>query len=714
MERWDDVQRAVVSVQGQTVLPTDIVLVSDYNETLLEAAREAFPGISVVANTQSKGLSGARNTGVEYASGDLIAFLDDDAWAEPTWLEHLVAPFADASVAGVGGWITPEYDGAAPAWFPESFQWVVGCSYEGLPESGATIRNPIGASMALRRSVFTTVGGFSAGLGRVGRTPLGCEETELCIRYHQAVPTDRVVLVRDSVVHHRVPAARVTWSYFTRRCWAEGLSKAAVARLTGTSDGLSSERSHLTKTLPMAMVRGLRHTLRRPAAGLQEFLAVPVGAMVAAAGFLYGRFRLRGDVSHEAMSDWAAISIVRFEADQPLNAIVVGTPRAWVQIGRDGQLVGREVTELVDGVLTVAQQEALRDRFSFVRVEPIDDEGIEWPWITVVVPTLARRSNELVAAVERLLALDYPSFDIVVVDNRPANSLDGLPPFLMSDRVTTRRCTIPGVSAARNVGFAAARGEIVACTDDDVQVDPQWLRSIARRFVRNPEVVGVGGMVQPAELQNPAQLWFEEYFGGFSQHYELDITSLTLETTDPLFPYAPGRFWAGCNMAFRVSALAAVGGNIISLGTGTPAQGGEDLEIAMTLAARGYTLAFEPRALVHHTHRRTTAELEQQVFNYGVGLTASYTQLVLAEPRHLGRILRRLPLARTRLTTARSLRLPTQAPTYPKSLTWIERRGMLWGPWSYLRSYWRYRSLPTTPAPFDGHRDRGQLRDERP
>ncbi len=173
----------------------------------------------------SKGLSGARNTGVRAARGDVVVFLDDDARGDERWLEKILEPFADPAVAGCGGWIVPEWQGERPRWFPQTFLWIMGCSYEGLPATGATIRNPIGANMALRRRVFDLVGGFSAGLGRIGTTPLGCEETELCIRYGVNHSDDRFVMVRESVVFHSVPASRTTWDYFFRRCWSEGLPK---------------------------------------------------------------------------------------------------------------------------------------------------------------------------------------------------------------------------------------------------------------------------------------------------------------------------------------------------------------------------------------------------------------------------------------------------------------------------------------------------------
>src|ERR1700722_15480429 len=109
MDRWDALVAAVESSLEQTVRPDEVVVVIDYNEELYRRAALELSGaqVLVLTNRSTKGLSGARNTGVAMSSGDIVAFLDDDAYAEPDWLEHLVAPMADPVVVGAGGWVLP-------------------------------------------------------------------------------------------------------------------------------------------------------------------------------------------------------------------------------------------------------------------------------------------------------------------------------------------------------------------------------------------------------------------------------------------------------------------------------------------------------------------------------------------------------------------------------------------------------------------------------
>ncbi|HVU73585.1 MAG TPA: glycosyltransferase family 2 protein [Mycobacteriales bacterium] len=292
--RWDDVVAALSALAGQTRPADEVLVVVDHNPQLLQQAtdvlRRVLPGVRVMPSTGPRGLSGARNTGVAAASADIVAFLDDDACPEPGWLAALVAPYEDPAVVGTGGTVLPRWPGERPGWFPQEFDWVVGCSYAGLPSTPAPIRNPIGASMSFRREVLTTgpsdtafdTGPFSTALGRVGTLPLGCEETELAIRVHAERPDSRICYAPASVVRHRISIDRTRVRYFVRRCWGEGLSKAAVVRSVGAA-GLAAERAHVMRALPRGVVRAFR-AHRPDRAG-----ALLLGLLVTTAGYAVGR-----------------------------------------------------------------------------------------------------------------------------------------------------------------------------------------------------------------------------------------------------------------------------------------------------------------------------------------------------------------------------------------------------------------------------------------
>nr|WP_272923822.1 glycosyltransferase family 2 protein [Streptomyces sp. SID3343] len=288
MDRWDDLTAAVASIRAQDEPPAETILVADHCHELAARATRAFPDVRVLRNRGRRGLSGARNTGVEGARGDIVAFLDDDARAEPDWTMRLLDGYTDPHVLGVGGRIRPAWDTARPAWFPTEFDWVVGCTYRGMPEHAAPVRNLIGANMSFRRRVLIEAGGFRTDLGRVGTRPLGCEETELCIRAAARHRGGTLGYEPLAVVHHRVPVARTTWRYFRARCWAEGLSKAAVSRHTGARRALAAERSYLSSTIPRALVRPFVSDARAPKATVP---ALVLGVLTTALGYATGRAR---------------------------------------------------------------------------------------------------------------------------------------------------------------------------------------------------------------------------------------------------------------------------------------------------------------------------------------------------------------------------------------------------------------------------------------
>lgn len=290
-KRWDQIVAAIASVDRQSHPASQLILVIDHNPPLLERALVEFDTCEVLPNSEAQGLSGSRNVGVRHARGDVVAFLDDDALADFRWLEALISPYLEPGVVGTGGAARPVWPAGRPSWFPPEFDWVVGCSYTGLPGEEGVIRNPIGANMSFRRRAFDAVGGFQSVFGRMGTFPLGCEETEFSIRLHKKLPGEYIVYVPNAAVDHAVGPERTNVRYFLQRCVAEGISKAKVTAHVGNAAGLSSERTYVTRVLPRGFFLGMAS---RPGEGPTPARScmIAAGLMATTLGYLIGRLRL--------------------------------------------------------------------------------------------------------------------------------------------------------------------------------------------------------------------------------------------------------------------------------------------------------------------------------------------------------------------------------------------------------------------------------------
>jgi glycosyltransferase involved in cell wall biosynthesis len=288
-ERWERLTLAIESALEQSQRPDEVLVVVDHNPDLLRRIESERLPVQPVPNRGPRGLSAARNTGLAEAAGDVIVYLDDDAAAEPGWLAELADAFVDPQVLGVGGAAVPVWQaGRRPGWFPDEFDWVVGCSYRGLPDGDAVVRNVLGCNMAFGRAELKAVGGFSTRLGRVGSHPIGAEETEVCIRLRQAYPSRTIAYRPRARVQHLVPPDRAMWRYFRARCYAEGLSKGVLSRMVGSRDGLASERRHAAVTLPLGIARDLMDVVRGDRAGLARAGAIGAGLALTTAGYLRG------------------------------------------------------------------------------------------------------------------------------------------------------------------------------------------------------------------------------------------------------------------------------------------------------------------------------------------------------------------------------------------------------------------------------------------
>ncbi len=284
-DRWDLLVNSVESIQHQDLAPRQLIVCVDHNHALYERSRRRWEGgtgpvrVTVVENRYGGRLGSARRTAAELASGEFLAFLDDDASAEPDWLTRMLAAYEDPRVIAVGGAPHPVFATRRPRWFPPEYDWVFGCSYVGLPETRSPIRHVIGAAMSVRSADLAAIGYFHSD---------NHDDMDMCHRLVDSAPGRIIVYEPTAVVHHFVHADRLTWRYFWRRCFFVNRGKVGAFRAMGEARNLRAERDFARRALTRGVTRGLGEFARGDLGGLERAGALCAGLVLAGLGYLTG------------------------------------------------------------------------------------------------------------------------------------------------------------------------------------------------------------------------------------------------------------------------------------------------------------------------------------------------------------------------------------------------------------------------------------------
>ncbi|RBY75285.1 hypothetical protein DQ238_19860 [Geodermatophilus sp. TF02-6] len=682
------------------------------------------------------GLSRARNRALrEPLEGDVVAWIDDDEVADPMWLSELTRAMAERPGAdAVSGLVVPaELATRAQLWFEQFGGHSKGRGFTpaDFGRGSDDRQNPlyplppfgVGANMAFRTASLYAIGGFDEALG-AGTLTHGAEDTRA---FTDLLRGGGATLYRPSAVTR----------HFHRRDLA-GLRR----QMEGYGTGLTAFYTSLVADSPLVLgqlarlagraLRDLTSSSSLRVSGLAddfpaELLSANRAGMTQGPGAYLRQRRLHQRAARTADAPpaaaaadaaWRPTQVVHWDLDDPPADLGL-TPDDAARYGavlfvtwRPARPVALLTLPIAEALDRATREVALR-RVPEAPQAPPRVPTSALPGVSVVIPTVLERPEGLARCLDALLRQEHPPVEVLVVDNRREDSSEqagAAIPELARPGVRLLRQPVPGISAARNRGVAEAAGEIVAFTDDDVQVDRGWTRALAERFVTEPEVDGAGGLVLPSELQTPAQEVFERHSGGTDKPLLPETYALERPHADTWHParyrvlvrragrvvrsyslYQLGTFM-GANMAFRTAALRAQGPFDEALGTGTPSHGGEDVDMVVRMLSAGRSLGYEPAAVTSHVHRRSDAELARQMSGYGTGFTALLTALVARDPRHLvGLVYAALTVLRSRLGR-RDPGVTTLLEGLPPELSRLRVRGMLAGPRAYLRTRRRDRS----------------------
>jgi O-antigen biosynthesis protein len=544
-----------------------------------------------------------------------------------------------------------------------------------------------GANTAIRTSIARALGGFESTLG-AGTPARGGEDLDMYVRL--LLRGERLVYEPSAIVFHEHPSDR---EGVRQRAFGYGVGLTAML----TRQLVTGPRLPLLRAIPAGIRHGLDPASRKNAGRSATYpraltalerLGMAYGPIAYASSARAARRADRRGLPSGAVEPFVPGAAGMVALDAPLGDLDLGCAPSGERYGSllalvclhgdtlatiDLPLAGGTITgtELADRVWREAGAQiqaharahgclqagdVTRDALARGLASPacprrvVDGGGA--PFVTVIVPT-AGRPERIPNCLASLTAMDYPRYEVLIVDNAFADgrTRDIVEAWAANDaRVRYAAEPLPGSSVARNRGVRESTSALLAFTDDDVKVDPAWLSWMVEPFLADEQVGVVTGLVMPARMDTPEQRWFEQ-FSGFGKGLEprrFD-TGPNVAADRLLFPYWGAAFGSGNSMAFRRDVLLEIGGFDPALGAGSPAKAGADIESFSHAILRGRRLAYEPRAVCWHDHRAHEAALRRQTFNYGVGCTAILTKWLLRDHR-LRRLVARealgLPLRR--------------------------------------------------------------------
>lgn len=310
MERYGVFSECVDSVLAQTYDLLEVVIVVDGNDAVFERVQDDYGDLEDVVlhcNDENQGISYSRTRGAEIATGDVVAFIDDDAVAEEDWVAELARVYDNTDAIAVGGYVAPDWVTKKPEFFPEEFYWLVGCTERGFAKDGQEVRNTYGSNISYKRDVFLNVGGYDVNTGRKGDQHIQAHEAPVGIRIREEYGKG-VVYVEGAIVNHKLFDYRGEFRWLVFRSFWQGFSKRVMELLYTNSQGNESKYLMVlfTKYMPSRLKEA---TLGLSLAQVKQIIAILVFTGAVGLGYIYGL--LRRDVFREEVEDADALTDTR-------------------------------------------------------------------------------------------------------------------------------------------------------------------------------------------------------------------------------------------------------------------------------------------------------------------------------------------------------------------------------------------------------------------
>jgi glycosyltransferase involved in cell wall biosynthesis len=661
--------------------PFEIIVVDSSPDETGKIVEVEFPQVRLVRLDEKTDPARARNTGARLARGEALAFIDSDCRAAPDWLRGLYSAL-QAGYDGAGGAIHNANPESLVSWagYLSEFR-------EFLPTGRPReVHNLTLGNAAYWNEAFWASGGF----------PSGCFPQEDQVFHKEFCQDGRRVWFDPGVrvSHHHRSLLRDFLNHQLSIGWANAR---VVRRLDLPGAGLARRRGLAWATLPgLAALRWARTVwaCRRVENGLvwkRPRLAwlMALGMLAWAKGFA----EAAGSSSQRntAWSRGRRLQVVDVEYFGELPSITdLGEKKGVLALARSGRRpVGLVRVRAEKGEVSA---DRLRQAIQ-AQVQPLPPKPevlfIQSPlvqtdrFMTIVVCT-RERAGLLDGCLEALRPIAALGHEVIVVDNAPLTQTTAVMVKNYPYRYVVE--PRPGLNHARNRGLAEASHDLIAFTDDDCRLDPDWPRALEAAF-SDPRVGAVTGLVLPYELETPAQARFEDYCSNRRIFLSRRFSS------PPLPPSTAGVAGMGANMAFRRDLLERLGGFDIRFDGGTKTLSGGDTEIFSRLLEAGEQILYAPEALVWHRHPDDEQVLRKVIYGYGAGLFAFLAKR-LFEDRDWRVLItgpRWLVGPPLKAGVNRLLGRPAASPV----LVWYEFMGGLSGPFRYQKA----RALPDPETP---------------
>ena len=287
---YDHFCEAAESVLNQTYNNVDLVVIVDGTPGVYDKILEDYDNhedMIISCNDENVGLLQSRNRGAELATGDVVAFIDDDAIADEEWIERLVDAYENQNAIATGGKMTPEWIAGKPSFLPEEFYWLIGVTHRGFADGAGEVRNTFGSNISFRTCLFEELGGFNVSIGgRKGDKNLQGGETELCARMRTEYDQG-IWYVPEAEVAHKVFQYRTKVGWLLDRAFWQGYSKRAMETLLDDND--DEEVEFLTRLITDFTLLRIRNIIQSPSiARITQLVMLWVFTATVGIGYLYG------------------------------------------------------------------------------------------------------------------------------------------------------------------------------------------------------------------------------------------------------------------------------------------------------------------------------------------------------------------------------------------------------------------------------------------